>query len=629
MISSWRNPARRLLASVAATALATTGLVAFASTPAAAAPDPTVTVNGHGWGHGRGMGQYGSLGYALDGWTSAQILDHFYGGTSAGTVDPETWIDVRLLSFDGEATIVGLAEGQMGVAADGVDEPAISSDWVRVTWTADGAVIAGGPSCDGPWTERPVLAADRIEITALNGGGETRDTHLQLCEPDGDRQWVAGEVHAVRNGGAPRTVNALDLEDYLRGVVPLESPAYWGGLGDGAGLAALESQSVAARSYAVGENRYAYAETCDSTSCQVYRGLWRDTGGGPQQQFQAFTDTAIANTSDSVRRWDADGSVARTEFSSSTGGYTAGGVFPAVPDAGDATPSNPNHDWTVELDLASWAASQGLGDLLDIEVTGRNGLGEDGGRATEVTATFSNGSRVLTGNQFRLAFGLRSDWFSFGPLGGETAEFALHEEYTAALYQLFLNREATAAELAAGAEESIEGRRGGLTTSLAVGDEWAGVVIDQLYIDALRRPSDAAGRAHWVARIADGARIRDVSIQVFGSAEYLAANNNDPRTYVAALYRDLLGRPADPGGLDAWSEQLISGALSPGEIVAGFVDSYEYRGQRVDLQYDLVLRRAPDAGGREFWITRLLVLDDVRLAAELAASDEYFARVTG
>ena len=38
-----------------------------------------LVVEGRGWGHGRGMGQYGSLGYAIDeGWTRDQILEHFY-----------------------------------------------------------------------------------------------------------------------------------------------------------------------------------------------------------------------------------------------------------------------------------------------------------------------------------------------------------------------------------------------------------------------------------------------------------------------------------------------------------------------------------------------------------------------
>ena len=69
-----------------------------------------------------------------------------------------------------------------------------------------------------------------------------------------------------------RTVNTVYMQDYLRGVVPRESPASWGSDAGGAGLNALMAQAVAARSYAWAEDRAAYAKTCDTTACQVYGG---------------------------------------------------------------------------------------------------------------------------------------------------------------------------------------------------------------------------------------------------------------------------------------------------------------------------------------------------------------------
>ncbi len=79
--------------------------------------------------------------------------------------------------------------------------------------------------------------------------------------------------------------------------------------------------------------------------------------------------------------------MATTQYSASTGGYTAGGAFPAVADTGDAVcvpgACNPNHTWT---DLGArvhhrvtWPT---LGTLESIEITGRNGYGEWGGRVT-------------------------------------------------------------------------------------------------------------------------------------------------------------------------------------------------------------------------------------------------------
>ena len=48
--------------------------------------------------------------------------------------------------------------------------------------------------------------------------------------------------------------------------------------------------------------------------------------------------------------------------------------------------------------------------------------------------------------------------------------------------------------------------------------------------------------------------------------------------------------------------------------------------RRVDGLYIRVLGRVPDPAGRQFWIGELLRLDDVALAADLASSDEFFAR---
>ncbi len=201
--------------------------------------------------------------------------------------------------------------------------------------------------------------------------------------------------------GGTHLVNYAPLEQYLRGVVPSESPASWGDAGGGAGMAALEAQAVAARSYSRAEARYSYAQTCDTTACQVYGGAGRE---------DRRTDTAIRNTTGVVRKTSA-GAVVRTEFSSSTGGWTAGGAFPAVEDLGDSR--SPHHDWKVTVDGPTVArAWPKIGTFTSMQVTARNGLGADGGRATKVVVTGTAGTVTVSGNDVRSALGLRSDWFS-------------------------------------------------------------------------------------------------------------------------------------------------------------------------------------------------------------------------
>jgi SpoIID/LytB domain protein len=61
--------------------LALLATLALAAAPASAS---TLVIEGAGDGHGVGMSQDGSLGYAQHGWSAAQILAHYYTGTTLG-----------------------------------------------------------------------------------------------------------------------------------------------------------------------------------------------------------------------------------------------------------------------------------------------------------------------------------------------------------------------------------------------------------------------------------------------------------------------------------------------------------------------------------------------------------------
>ena len=105
------------------------------------------------------------------------------------------------------------------------------------------------------------------------------------------------------------------MEDYLLGVVPVEAKAEWA---DSGGAEALRAQAVAARSYAATEHRSSYADTCDTQDCQVYGGAGKE---------DPRTTEAVRSTAGAVL--SRDGKIVATEFSSSTGGYSSGGEFPA------------------------------------------------------------------------------------------------------------------------------------------------------------------------------------------------------------------------------------------------------------------------------------------------------------
>jgi hypothetical protein len=394
---------RRSTAPAVAVALATLLLVGVVAVAPAAAdpvyPTDRVTVVGRGYGHGRGLGQYGALGYAVDhGWTHGRILDHFYGGTTRGT-QANGVISVHLTRHDDRDLLVRSANAfRIGTN----DIPAGSAG--RVHRLDDGRwQIFRGAGCSGPWTLVQEVGADARPEATTSYGGDDRSRMLNLCDGSTTTPY-RGSLMIRFDAGHTRVGNIIQMERYLRGVVPRESPASWGDLGGGRGMEALKAQAVAARSYAWTEARSPY-RTCDTVSCQVYGGA-----GGEDPR----TDAAVTGTAEQVRR-RSSGSIARTEFSSSTGGWSAGGDFPAVVDDGDDITLNPHRRWTADLGADDIGRAFGVGPLVDVRVTRRNGLGADGGRVLEVRVAGRNGTATVTGLSFRMTLGLRSDWFTLSP----------------------------------------------------------------------------------------------------------------------------------------------------------------------------------------------------------------------
>jgi SpoIID/LytB domain protein len=390
-----------LVAVLAVCTAAVTTMVATAP-PASAYANDLLRLEGHGWGHGRGLGQYGSYGYAVDeGRTYDWILDHFYGGTTAGT-KPEGDITVRLTDFDTKDMLV-----TSGSPFEVSGTTFLAGEAALVHHTATGADVSKGPSCGGPWTKVASLGPPTPVATTTYAGDDVK-LMLRACGPTGNVRSYRGTLSLVASATSTWVVNTLPMEQYLRGVVPRESPASWGDAGGGKGLEALKSQAVAARSYAWAESRSTLFKTCDTTSCQVYGGA----GLNGLRIEDSRSDAAVAATAGQIRLTSAGG-VARTEFSSSTGGYTAGGNFTAVPDTGDDTPNNPNHNWVSQIPTTTVEkAYPTIGTLRAVSITKRNALGVDGGRAVTVQLTGTSGSTTVTGDALRSKLGLKSDWFT-------------------------------------------------------------------------------------------------------------------------------------------------------------------------------------------------------------------------
>ena len=325
-----RSASTALAALVVLLGLAVPAALFGPASAAAAYPSSTVVISGHGYGHGIGMGQWGSLGYAIGADSGAgndtyqQILAHYYGDTTLTSTNDSTAMHggnvwVAMTEANAIDTIVSASSGSVSYGSGSA--PAVLFHQVG----SDLFQIETGPGCGGPWLD---VGSPVAKPVASPPAGAL----LNLCTPTATIE-VHGTLQAVTNSaGLSRTVNIVPIEQYVADVAPAESPSNWSLLG-GTGPAGLswgfqqsEAQTVAARSYVESDplGYGGYADTCDQT-CQSYPGV----------KFETLSSaSAAADTAGQVL--ETDGVVATTEYSASSGGYTTGDQFPAVPDDGDA-----------------------------------------------------------------------------------------------------------------------------------------------------------------------------------------------------------------------------------------------------------------------------------------------------
>ena len=195
-----------------------------------------------------------------------------------------------------------------------------------------------------------------------------------------------GELVITATDSGMLVVNRLSMDDYLRGVVPLEI-----GNRTAAEFAAVQAQAVAARTYA-------YKHLNDVRAFDMYATVQDQVYGGVDAE-KPQADSAIATTRDIVVLYA--GQPISTPYSSTCGGSTAAvsEVWYAQPDepylrpVSDRIPGSdhfycdpsPRFSWTQNFDgpglravmekyLAAYtnAPKAGVGRIIDIREQGKN-----------------------------------------------------------------------------------------------------------------------------------------------------------------------------------------------------------------------------------------------------------------
>lgn len=359
---------------VTAAALAT---AVFASTAASASAAVKWVIHGHGFGHGVGMSAYGAYGYAKHGAGYQAILGHYYPGTALGTLDGPRIVRVLLGTASGDVSFSG-ATGACGVAL----EPGRSYQAHRVGAGVRLRSSAGKPLANCGASLR---AAGPGRVT-IAGYGSYR-----------------GALEAVPEGsGSLNVVNALAVDQYVKGVVPNESPPSWP-------MAELQAQAVASRSFALSAGRDGNGfDLYSDTRSQVYKGL---------ESEYATTNEAVESTRGQVLLYE--GQVAETLFSACSGGKTEniknvfGTAVPylvGVPDPYDG--ACPLHQWTLEFsgpEISSRLAGLIDGKLKQVVIT-KTGYSP---RIIEAKLIGTGGVTTATGEQLEVALGGYSTWMTF------------------------------------------------------------------------------------------------------------------------------------------------------------------------------------------------------------------------
>ena len=246
---------------------------------------------------------------------------------------------------------------------------------------------------------------------------------------DAVRTWFKGYRYYggfryERIGGSDLTVvNIVDLETYIKGVVPYEMSSSWP-------LEALKVQAVCARSYAYinihsGKHTSYHFDVCNTTDCQAYYGA-----GTNSSSYQATerTDQAVDETAGEYAWYD--GQVIEAFYSSSHGGasesvYNVWGTsleqYPYLcgvedPYEADMASKNSYSSWTVSytsselaqrLENYGYDASSGiesltltysdLGNVIQVRVNYRDG-GSDTIRPSSMRSVFGISSIRFTVN---------------------------------------------------------------------------------------------------------------------------------------------------------------------------------------------------------------------------------------
>jgi len=389
-------------------------------------PDQVISFSGSGNGHGVGMSQYGARGRAEQGQSGIQIVQSYYQGTVISPYGTDS-VRVRVLvdedylppasdgSFPSSNKLPSNIWGWNGQwAIEGVTGPL--EPGTRLTMLTNPDRSGYQVQLFDPAGNHMLTFAfpGAMKIIALNHQTRIQVYHKFTRSVPGSNGTLfydtyRGDIWIRQNAeGFLDTVNEVNLEDYIRGVVPAEMPSHWPS-------EAQVAQALAARTYALTSLNPAnpWWDMDDTTFFQVYEGANRE---------DATTNLAIDATRNQVITYN--GQPIRAYYFSNSGGFTenvedvfsdtlpylrgfqdvdaSGRAFDA--DAPDSTWSTAEFPMRVLEDMLNQKASTRVGALQSIDFSDRS----PSGRLRTVVVSGSENVRRLSASFFQAVFNKRT-----------------------------------------------------------------------------------------------------------------------------------------------------------------------------------------------------------------------------
>ena len=218
-------------------------------------------------------------------------------------------------------------------------------------------------------------------------------------------KYPGGFEYPRLTGGDLHVYNLVNLENYVKGVIPYEMNNQWPG-------AALQAQAICARTYACRDSKHTTAygfDVCNTTDCQVYYGYSGSNGNGPN----ANTNAAVESTA-GLKLYHEGDMVQNAVYHASNGGATedVANVWGSTraylvgkEDPYEALVSIPNYNWTVTYTAAelTWILEEkgySIGTVKNVYVSEYTPLGN----VKKVTFEGSRGSKTVSGETCRTIF---------------------------------------------------------------------------------------------------------------------------------------------------------------------------------------------------------------------------------